>query len=272
MEEHFRYLSQSIQRTIDVLFAFTPDQPELGLTELTEALDLPKSTVHRAIANLEVRGLLERDEATGKYRLGLKIFELGMRARGNMELREIARPHLKKVANQTDENVTLAIFSDDEVLYLDVVQSSKALRAASAIGQRRPIHCTAVGKVLLAGLPPHEIARIAQKTGLPARTQNTITDSEELIEDVLKVRKQNYALDLGEFEEGLCCIAAPIMDEVNAITASIAVAGPLTRFNEEVRPEIIELMQTVAQAISHDLGYRGSLIQEEKEIQATESP
>ena len=243
------------------MLAFTPEEPEWGLMELADYLDLPKSTVHRAVVNLEVRGLLERNEVTGKYRLGLKLFELGMRAGRNMDLRVAARPYLEKLSEQTGEMIALAILSDDEVLYLDVVHSSKALRAASAAGQRRPLHCTAVGKVLLGGLPQYEVVRIAEKTGLPPRTRYSITDAERLFEDVSQIKKQNYALDLEEFEEGLCCVAAPIMDEANKIAASIGVSGPLTRFDEETRPNIIQLMQSAAQAISRELGYTGSLVQ-----------
>lgn len=259
MEENLRYISQSIQRTIDVLLVFTPEQPELGLTDLVEILDLPKSTVHRAIANLEMRGLLERNQTTGKYRLGLKLFELGMRARRNIDVRDIARPHLEELSRQTGETIVLAILSEDEVLYLDKVDSSKALQAISTVGQRRPLHCTAVGKVLLAGLPHYEVVRIVEKKGLPPRTLHTITDPERLYEDLSRIREEHYSVDLGEFEEELCCVAAPIMDNTEQVVASIGIAGPLSRFDEPRRLDLIRLMQKTSQAISKGFGYNGAL-------------
>ncbi|MEM7345543.1 MAG: IclR family transcriptional regulator [Chloroflexota bacterium] len=237
------------------MFAFTSERSELGLTELTEILDLPKSTVHRAIANLEVRGLLVRNEVTNKYHLGSRLFELGMRASLNFDLREIARPYLEKLSKETGEMITLAILSEDEALYLDKVDSSRVLRAASAVGQRRPLHCTAVGKVMLSDLPQHEVVRIVEEKGLAPRTSRTITDPDDLNRKLTQIRSDGYSLDLGEFEEGLCCVATPIMDGTGKITASIGVSGPVTRFNEEARPGLIKLMQQTAEEISKELGY-----------------
>lgn len=258
-ENHYRYISQSIQRAIDVLLAFTSEEPERGVTELSEALNIPKSTVHRLVVNLEARGLLERDQVTEKYRLGLKILELGMRVWNSMDLRENARPYLEELSRQTGETAVLGILSDGEVIYLDKVDSSKTLSATSSLGQRRPLHCTALGKALLAWLPDHEAARIVAQKGLTLHTPNTIVAPERLYEELATIRQQRYALDLEEFEEDLRCIGTPIMDATGGVIASISISGPRTRFNSSTMPDMIELMQSTAEAISRKMGCTDSL-------------
>lgn len=259
MEENLRYLSQSIQRAIDILLAFTPAEPEWGITELSETLDLPKSTVHRLVVNLEMRGLLERDPATEKYRLGVRLFELGTRVWHSIDLQEKARPHLEELARQTRETTVLSILSGGEALYLDKVDSTRAVRAANFVGQRRPLHCTAVGRVLLAWLPHHEVVRTVEQKGLAPRTPNTITEPARLYEELAVIREQHYAIDDEEFEEDLCCVATPIMDHTGAVVAAIGISGPTTRVNSTTLLGLIELMLSTAEAISKALGYTGAL-------------
>lgn len=254
-EEVFKYLSPTVQRTIDVLFVFMSDQVEWSLAELAQAVNLPKTTVFREVVNLEVRGLVEQDPTTGKYRLGLRLFELGMYAWRNVDLRAVARPYLEELSRRTGESITLGILSEDEVLYLDKVDSAKVLRAASSLGQRRLPHCTAVGKVLLADLSDYEVARIAQEKGLAPRTAATITNLDDLRTELARIRHEGYSVDLGEFEEGLCCVATPILDGAGKVAAAIGVAGPLVRFDAETRQQLIKVMQSTAEEISARLGY-----------------
>ena len=254
-EANLKYLSQSIQRAIDILLAFTDEEPEWGITELSDALNIPKSAVHRVLVNLETRGLLERDDLAEKYRLGLVAFEVGTRAGRRMDLQQVTRPLLEELASQTGETACLAILSAGEVLMLDTIESSRALRVSSVSGQHRPVHCSSVGKALIAWLPEYVVAQLAEERGLTGCTPNTITDLERLYQELAAVREQGYALDLEEFEEDLCCAGAPIRDSVGAVVAAISVSGPKSRFDAAVFPHYIEVVQAAAQAISRKMGY-----------------
>ncbi|MCZ7568834.1 MAG: IclR family transcriptional regulator [Ardenticatenaceae bacterium] len=255
MEDSYKYISQSIQRALDVLFAFTVDRPELSITELSELFDLPKSTVHRLIANLEMRGLVEQNQATGRYRLGIKTFELGMRMRRQLDLIATVHPFLEDLASKTGETVMLATLSDGDVVYLDKVDSQRSVRAASVVGQRRPVHCTALGKVFLSSLPAHEVSRILGQRPLTARTSNTITEPERLFREIAIVREQGYALDNQEFEVDLCCVAAPITNETGTVIAGVGIAAPVSRVNATTLDALIQQTQATAREISEQFRY-----------------
>lgn len=254
-EENFKYLSQAIQRTIDVLLAFTNEHPEWTLSELSEAIDMPKSALFRSLVNLESRGLLEHDEQSGRYRLGMRLFELGMRAWRSADLQTIAHPYLEELARETGEMVTLAVLSDDEVLYVDKIDSSKTIRAVSNMGQRRPVYCTAVGKVLMADQPADEVLRVLREKGMSPRTPKTITDPEHFLEDLERTRKLGYSLDMEEFEEELSCVATPVIGANGRVVASIGVSGPATRFNDGNWRRLLVVTRATALEVSRKLGY-----------------
>ena len=256
-EEQLKYVSQSVQRAIDVLLAFTDEESEWGITELSDALNIPKSAVHRTVVNLEMRSLLERNPVSKKYRLGLRAFEVGMRARRCTVVQQVARPLLEELAHQTGETASLAILSGAAVLLLDTVESSRALRAALPVGQRRPVHCSSVGKALIAWLPDHEVNRIVEETGLTRYTPNTITDVERLHQELAAVRKRGYALDMEEFEEDLRCVGAPIWDDTGTVLASISISGPIGRFDSSTLPDLIGVVRATALAVSRKMGYSG---------------
>lgn len=264
-EETYRYLSSTVQKTLDVLFVFMTDQKEWALAEVATAVNLPVSSVFRCLANLEVRGLIDQNRETGKYHLGIKAFELGMYAWKNLDLQTLARPYLEELSREAGETITLGVCSEDEVLYMDRVDSSKVLRATSTPGQRRPMYCTAIGKVFLSDMPSYEVIRIAQTYGLSPRTSKTITDVDRLHADLEEIRRQGYSLDLGEFEEELCCVATPIRDATGKVVASIGVAGPLARFDDDKKQHLIQIMQSTAQTISIRLGYSGNQLPPAKE-------
>ena len=171
-----RYRIQAIERAVSILNAFTVDDPELGVTELAERVGLHKSTVHRFMVNLDAAGLVERNARTGRYRLGLHIFELGGLVMQQMNLWDEALPFLEGLVRDTGETGHLAVLDGGEAIYIERVEARRALRVPSAIGRGYPAHATNLGKVLLADLPRERVAEIVAERGLASYTPNTITD------------------------------------------------------------------------------------------------
>ncbi|MGA2502498.1 MAG: IclR family transcriptional regulator [Anaerolineales bacterium] len=250
-DDNLKYLSKSVQIAIDVLLAFTDKEPDKGITELSVALGTPKSAIHRAVINLQMRDLLQRDPATQKYRLGLRVFELGMRARLRMNIGQIARPFLKELVHQTELSASLAVLSQGQALFLDAVESPRGLRAVVAVGQSRPIHCSSMGKALVAWLPEFKVRQILEQTGLTPYTQHTITDPQQFLEALRIVRERGYALDLEEYEENLFCIGVPVRASTGDVVAAISISGPKYQPDSAFDPSLIRCALSAAEAVSY---------------------
>jgi IclR family transcriptional regulator, KDG regulon repressor len=249
-----RYRIQSIERAVAILNAFSQDEPELGVTELAERLGLHKSTVHRFIVNLEAAGLVERNPRNARYRLGLRIFELGGLVMQQMNLWDEALPFLEGLVRDTGETGHLAVLDGGEAIYIERVEARRALRVPSAIGRGYPAHATNLGKVLLADRPAHEVDAIVADRGLAAYTPHTITDPEALAAELARIRRQGYAIDNEEYDEGLRCIGAPIYDHSGHVVAALGIGGPVTRITPERVHELAELVMTAARGLSRRLG------------------
>lgn len=247
---------QSVERALNILEAFSHETPELGLVEIGKKVGLSKGTTYRLVYTLQSRGFIVQDPITGKYRLGPKAFEVGSVALSQMELRRIARPFLEELRNITGETVHLVIQDKGEVLYLDKIDSPRAIRIRSFIGQRLPMHSTGVGKALLAELPDSEVMYICKMKGMPRQTPKTITTPEQLYKDLALTRARGYALDDEENEEGLRCIAVPIRDYTGKAIASISISGPTTRIKDDLIPELARQVRETANKISYQMGYR----------------
>src|SRR3954451_12933538 len=205
-----RYRIQAIERAVAILNAFSPEDPELGVTELAERLGLHKSTVHRFMVNLDAAGLVERNPRTGRYRLGLRIFELGGLVMQQMNLWDEALPFLEGLVHDTGETGHLAVLDGGEAIYIERVEARRALRVPSAIGRGYPAHATNLGKVLLADQPRERVVQIVATHGLASYTRKTITDAAELDAELARIRIQGYAIDDEEYDEGLRCIGAGV--------------------------------------------------------------
>ncbi len=249
-----RYRIQSIERAVAILNAFSQEEPELGVTELAERLGLHKSTVHRFIVNLEAAGLVERNPRNARYRLGLRIFELGGLVMQQMNLWDEALPFLEGLVRDTGETGHLAVLDGGEAIYIERVEARRALRVPSAIGRGYPAHATNLGKVLLADRPADEVARIVAERGLAAYTPHTITDPEALAVELERIRRQGYAVDNEEYDEGLRCIGAPIHDHSGHVVAALGIGGPVTRITPARVGELAELVMTAARGLSRRLG------------------
>lgn len=253
------YPIKVLNKTFSILEVLLQQGSAMNMTEISKKLGLYPSTTHRILDTLKHWGYVEQDPHTQKYQLGLKALELGMAKLHQMDLVREATPYLKELVNQCNETVHLGILEEEEVLYLLKEESSQTIRMYSWVGKRAPLHCTALGKVLLAYLPEEEIKKILDKRELPRFTENTITDKRKLEKELSKVREQGFALDREENEKDVCCIAAPIKNYQGQIIAAVSISGPAFRIDKKVQNNLKEALIETSTKISKRLGYDDKL-------------
>ena len=259
MKEHLARRSRarpgltSVTNVIRLIDCFSDNEYEIGISGFATRLGLAKSTVHRLAATLTYTGLLEQNSETGKYRLGLKVFELGSLVRRKMDISNEAKPWLMRLRDQSGETVRLAVLGQGGIVYINFLDSRHAIRMTSGIGLRGPVHCTAEGKSLLAYQPKEIVDRIV---GLPfeQRTNHTITDPKMLRKELAAVRAAGYAIDDEECEIGMRCIAAPVRDDSGNVIAAVGVAGPVQRLTKKLLLSLAPSLLGTVQAISQRLG------------------
>jgi DNA-binding IclR family transcriptional regulator len=257
MEQAAKTRLSSVANSIRLLTSFSGEEEELGITTLATRLRLAKSTVHRLAATLTGAGFLEQNSETGKYRLGVALFELGALVRRRMDVANEARPKLRELLEKTGETVQLGIVDHLSVLYVYEMESPRAIRMAAAVGGRAPLHCTAVGKVLLAFQPAEYVKRILDN-GLAAYTPRTVTRREALLAMLDEVRLREHAVDDEESEGGLRAIAAPVRNHTGAVIAALGVAAPVQRLSKKVMQAWVPSVMETAHAVSDRLGYAPS--------------
>ncbi|WP_347491263.1 IclR family transcriptional regulator [Desulfoscipio sp. XC116] len=247
---------QAVDRTLAILEALAKHREPIALTVLSVKLGLNISTVHRLLNTLIVAGFVEQEPNQGHYRLGLKTFEIGNAALYNLDIRSIAKPYLKELVDRCGETANLSVLNRGDVVYIDQVESVSIVKMFAKPGTRGPAYCTASGKVLLAALTPGEVNLIIKETKFFRHTESTITDHELLKKELTKIRKQNYAVDLGELEEGVKCVAAPIRNHEGKTIAAISVSGPDVRISHGFpQAELIKMVTEAANRISLQLGF-----------------
>jgi DNA-binding IclR family transcriptional regulator len=254
-----RYNVQLLDRAISLLDVLSSHSPA-GLLphEIALRSGLHKSTVHRLLSALKHHRLIEKNARTGRYSLGLKLFELGVKAVPNVNLREHARSFLERLVFETGETAHLCVLVEHEILYLDKVESPKTIRIASSVGGRNPAFCSAVGKILLAALPEAEVDSLLRRHKLVPFTNNTIVTPAHFKAVLEQVRLNGYAVDNEEREEGLRCLGAPIRDHTGEIIAAMSVAGPAFRLLSSQDEVVARLVMNIAAELSAKLGYRAS--------------
>ncbi len=244
----------AVERALDILNLFDARAPELGTTEIAEVTGLHKSTAAGLIHTLAVKGYLAQNPITRKYRLGIKLVERAAIVLGSLDLRQAAAPVLQQLRDTFDEAVNLAIFDDGQIVYVECLLGTKGLGMHSKIGQRGLIHSTALGKAIFSCLPLAQV-RAHIERGLPQMTVHTITDPNLFQHALEDVRRQGYALDDEENEEGGRCVAAPIFDHTGTPIAAVSVSMPMTRLPLAEVPRIGARVREAALAISASLGY-----------------
>lgn len=251
---------QSVDRALRIFEVISEKKEGFGVTELSNRISLNKSSVYRMVSTLVRHGLVEQDPATEKYKLGYKVLELSSILLDSIDLRIEARSSLKKLEQVTNEVIHLVVYDRGEVVYIEKLEGTETLRMHSKVGTRAPMHCTSVGKVILAHLPALDVAHIIDKHELKPHTHHTITDKEVLMRQLDDIKAKGYALDLEENEVGITCIAAPIFDHSRKIVASVSISGPTMRMTKERLDELKTSIIDVSKQISNRLGYVGRTV------------
>jgi DNA-binding IclR family transcriptional regulator len=247
---------QVLDRALAIIDTLATEREDVSLMQMSGKLGLHKSTAHRLLMILERHRMVEREPNTGRYRLGLRLFELGALAIARFDIRERARPHIERVLFETEETVHLCVLDAGEVLYVDRVEPSRSVRMASKIGRLSPAHCSSVGKAMLAHLPEREVDDIVRQHGLPRMTPHTIVTPADLKADLKAIRERGYAIDNEEAEEGVRCVGAVVLGHDGRPLGAISTSAPSFRLTMERVPAVAAAVCRAAWALSIESGYQ----------------
>ncbi|GAB4277033.1 MAG: IclR family transcriptional regulator [Candidatus Promineifilaceae bacterium] len=247
--------TQSVQRAISLLKLFTDEQPEWSLPQLVTATGLNRTTLYRLLTALESETLIARDEQTECYRLGSGLIVLGGRAQRANPLRMVSKGPLAQLAADTRETVTLEQLSGQEMVIIEEILGDQLLSGGQSVGTRWPVYATSTGRVLLAAMPPEDVAAVLPAE-LVAFTAATITDRAQLLAELAVIRQQGYAVVVDELEVGYVAVGAVVRDVEGTAVAAISIGGPKTRLTPQRLPAVSQQVTACARQISYQLGYR----------------
>lgn len=249
---------QSVRRAMQVLAAFTVEEPRLGVAEIAQRIGLNRTTVHRLVGTLEATGMLRRDPASQKYTLSARVLQLADIFLQQSDLRSVALPAMTALRDATNETVALHIREGDARIVMTQVGANRDVRHMYRnIGQPIPLHLGAPGKVMLAFAAPAEIAGYLERGNLISTTPHSVTDPATLREQLASTAQQGYAISWEERTLGVVSLAAPIFDATGAAVASVNVSGPSQRIRKQDVRAIVPLVVNTAQEISRGIGYLG---------------
>jgi IclR family transcriptional regulator, KDG regulon repressor len=246
---------KSISRALDIIALVGMKKGGLGVTEIANQIDINKSSVFRTLSTLVQYGYIEQDRETGKYKLGYKFLDVSSKLLESIDLRTEAKPFLQELEQKTNEVIHLVVFDQGEVVYIEKLEGTETLRTHSKVGKRAPMHCTSVGKAILAYLPEHDVLAILDRKGMPYHTDLTITSREALLQELKEIRLRGYALDLEENEYGITCIATPVFDHLGKVVAAVSISGPTTRMTKNRLNQLGPIMIQTSKELSARLGY-----------------
>lgn len=248
-----RYRIHSIDKAMDLL-ELLAEKP-LGLLELAERLNRPKSSLYRIITTLEERGYITRDEENDKYCIGLKTLELTKNLLENNTLSNVSRFDMQRLVDKTGESANLGVLSGEEILYVAVLEGTHQLKFTETVGSRAPLHASAIGKAIAAHLPEEKLNQLLEKRVLNKITPKTIDNQERFKKELKYVRENGYALDDEEVATGARCIAAPIFNMFGRVEAAISISGAIHRLPDEKLKELSSHVIKATHNISQKLGF-----------------
>jgi len=243
----------SLVKAFALLDYFSSKKSQWGVRELSRHIGAHESTTYRMMSTLESLDILYKNPETDKYALGLKLYELGNRVDINASFIHLTHPELVQVALDIEETVHLGILRNGRVLMVDKVESSKGLRLDSSVGQMSPIHCTGIGKVLMA-FNTEVLGIDLDLYDFKIYTEKTISNKFEFEKELRKIKKQSYAIDDQEFEQGLICVAVPVFNQKNELVAALSAAGPSVRFKKDSLLDYVSILTKGAKAIQNNIG------------------
>jgi len=241
---------QSIQRAVMLLEVLAGEESELRITQLSKKTGLSQSTVHRLLGTLYNLNFVDQNSNNHKYRLGLKLFELGSSIINKIDIVQLAIPYMEALSKKYNEAINLAKLDKDEIVYIHKIESFTTLKLDLKLGSRHPAYCTALGKLLLAYLEEDELNFYLERVKLKKFTSNTITHQEKLKEEVISIRQQGYAFDNEEYVKGVCCLATSVRDYNNKVCAALSIAIPSVRLKDNNIPLMIKNITATANEIS----------------------
>jgi len=252
-----KYPVQTLEKALDIIEVLSRESGNgLGISELSRSLgDMGKSTIHRILDTLTAYGYVERAPIKANYRLSWRLFEIGNVVQRQRSLSSIDFQLLQNLRDKYQETVNLAVRVKEHAVTISKLEPvSMPLRAHLNMGEREPLHATAVGKVLISEMDPEKVKELLGEGTLEKLTSNTITSVDSLIEELKKIKDQGYAIDDQELCIGVSCIAMPVKNFDNEIVAAISVTGPTARMNFSKITEIKEDLRIVTEALSEYLG------------------
>ena len=250
------YYVESLARGLAVLSAFSEERPVLSLTDIAQHLQLNKTTTFRLLSTLETLGYLHRDPQTKLYRPALEVLRLGFVVLNNLEVRQVAAPYLRRLVDEVQETVNLAVLDNHEVIYIDRVGSKHMVNVYRPIGSRLPAYCTSTGKALLAFLPPEQLEQALAAITWIRHTETTLTTLEALKENLALVRRRGFSDSNGEMIPELRAVAAPIRQNDGQVVATVNISVPSHRVSyekliQELGPKVVEAGQQISRALGY---------------------
>lgn len=240
----------SVSKALAIINLLAAREEFLTLTQISNALGLSLSTTHHLISSLKMERFVEQDHTNKKYGIGLRLFEIGLSNNYHHLLAKRAGPVLEKMSAETKESSNLAVLIDGQIIYIAQRLSGQMMKTFVQLGKRSPVHCTGVGKVLISDLSKEAVEQIVNRHGLKKYTANTITTLEELWEELERVKINRYAIDQEEREDGVVCIATPVYNQIQKITAAISISGPTSRIKAKDLSNIVGLLNKYSRLIS----------------------
>ncbi|WP_327271830.1 IclR family transcriptional regulator [Streptomyces sp. NBC_01224] len=249
-------LVPAVTRALDVLELFLHGDGTLSAPEVTRKLQLPRTTVHELLTTLAARSyLVPVADQPGRYRLGVRTYQLGSRYAEQLDLAVEGRQVAREVAETCGETAQVAILDDTDIVCIAKADSNHAVRMVSSAGHRLPAHCTSVGKVLLSALPPRELDARLDGRELTGTTPGSITDEEELRTGLASARERGVAVERCESDPDVSCVAAPVRDRTGSVVAALSISVPMIRRTEEREEELAGLVVDGADVLSGRLGH-----------------
>lgn len=246
---------QSVDRALKILEILSDYNEGLKVAEISEEIELNRSTVHRMLSTLISSNYVFQDPETRLYKLTFKLFELGNKKLKDVDLLTVSKQYSKNLMENTNEVVHLTVRDGNEVVYIDKVEANNTIRMASSIGKRGNMYSTSVGKAILAYLPKDEVKKIWDSSTIERFTKHSIVSFDKLVDELEQINRQGYAIDNEENELGVRCVGAPIFNREGMVDAAISVSGPTIRVTMDKIDEIAKEVKKHAYLISKELGY-----------------
>ncbi len=243
----------SVKKALDIINYIAEQEHEQGATEISEALGYGVSATYHILNTLKESNIISQNEKTKKYKLSLKLWQLGMTAYSQNNISDALKPFLVKLRDNTGETANLTILEGEEIVYVAQEESDKLIKMFTKTGATAPLHCTASGKIFLAYKDQDERNEIIEGLDLVKFTENTIVEKEELVEELQRIKKDGYGFDVEERDEEVSCIAAPVFGPQDELMACLSISGPNNRFSQDNKERWIKIIVDIAKEASEHM-------------------